>query len=178
MADSYSDGGSRPLVQWSFLQYKKGASSTAPAQSFLHSATQIGSKLLLFGGCDVKGDPLSQLFIYDTNSYQWSVPGDGSQFQEDHPGKRYGHSAVLVSMHPPKVMIYGGMVGGGTYDFGDAPETADGPDDFGSSGDSGRGESSGGALERTFMSTRRKGKKASLVEEQVKLIICSMIFSL
>ncbi len=91
-----------PLVQWSFLQYKKlQKSGVAPTPSFLQSTTQIGSKILMYGGCDHNGDGISQLLIYDTVSYQWSSPVDGKEFQEDHPGGRYGHSATLV-IHSPK----------------------------------------------------------------------------
>lgn len=108
--------GDRPLVQWSFFQFKskKGSGKkelSAPSPCFLHSATQIGSKILIYGGCDYFGEALNQLFIYDTATFQWSAPSDAeSNFQEDHPGCRYGHSATLVEMHPPKIMIYGGMV--------------------------------------------------------------------
>lgn len=42
-----------PLVQWSFLQFKKTVNKgSAPINCFLHSATQIGSKILIYGGCD------------------------------------------------------------------------------------------------------------------------------
>ena len=44
-----------PLVQWSFLQYKKQSNginnNSEPIECFLHSATQIGSKILIYGGC-------------------------------------------------------------------------------------------------------------------------------
>ena len=30
---------------------------------------------------------------------------------------RYGHSATLVDMHPPRIVVFGGMVGGNTYSF-------------------------------------------------------------
>jgi len=117
----------RPLVQWSFLQYKQlGKVSAAPTKCFLHSATQIGSKFLIYGGCDNGGSAQSQLLLYDTASYQWASPNDATTFQEDHPGARYGHSAVLVEMHPPKLMVYGGMLDGGTYEF-DAPDGMDSP---------------------------------------------------
>jgi hypothetical protein len=140
----------RPLVQWSFLQYKKVRNSKPPVPSFLHSATQIGSKILVYGGCDYNGDAQSQLLLYDTASFLWSSPGDSSGFQEDHPGARYGHSATLVEMHPPKIMLYGGMVNGGTFEF-DAPDSAN----------------DHGSLEqgRSVMAWRKKGKKATMVED-------------
>ena len=137
-------------MQWSFLQYKKLAKNVAsPVQCLLHSATQIGSKILIYGGCDYYGEPQNQLLLYDTVTYQWSSPGESTEFQEDHPGGRYGHTAVLVEMHPPKVMIYGGMVGGGTFEF-DAPDGVDPASE---------------APERSFMSWRRKGKKGHSIEE-------------
>jgi hypothetical protein len=143
--------GERPLVQWSFLQYKKlSKNAPSPVQSLLHSATQIGSKILIYGGCDYYGEAQAQLLLYDTISFQWSSPSEVTDFQEDHPGGRYGHSATLVEMHPPKIMVYGGMVGGGTFEF-DAPDSAE--------------SSVGNELERSFMSWRRKGKKGNLLEE-------------
>ena len=146
-------------MQWSFLQYKKtaggggvGKKEQSPTQCFLHSSTQVGSKFLLYGGCDVNGEAQRQLFIYDTVSFQWSAPGDASDFQEDHPGARYGHSATLVEMHPPRILYYGGFLGGGTFEF-DTPDGVD-PEEKGP-----------GAMERSFMSWRRKGKKSNAMEE-------------
>jgi hypothetical protein len=85
-------------------------------QCFLHSSTQIGSKILIFGGCNYSGEAQSQLFLYDTETFQWSAPYDSANFQEDNPGSRYGHSAVLIEMHPPKIMIYGGVVSMNIYE--------------------------------------------------------------
>jgi hypothetical protein len=94
-----------PLVQWQFLQMKKATKKNAPTACFLQSCTQIGSKMLIYGGCNYNGDPVSQLFVYDTITFQWSAPSNASDFQEDHPGNRYGHSATLVEMHPPRIMV-------------------------------------------------------------------------
>ena len=87
-------------VQWSFLQYKKQTSgsistSSEPAECFLHTATQIGSKILIYGGCDYYGEAKSQLLLYDTATFLWSAPTNSSDFQEDHPGKLY----VFFSSH-------------------------------------------------------------------------------
>ncbi|RYH17592.1 hypothetical protein EON65_28400 [archaeon] len=139
-----------PLVQWSFLQYKRtNKSAAAPTACFLHSTTQIGSKIMVFGGSDFYGEGLNQLLIYDTASFLWSAPKDCIEFQEDHPGGRYGHTATLIEMHPPKVMIYGGMINGGTFEF-DAPDTPDGTQT---------------SNQRSFMSWRKKGKKSLTMED-------------
>lgn len=143
-----------PLVQWSFLQYKKALKSnanSAPAPCFLHSSTQIGSKILIFGGADAYGEALSQLFLYDTTTFLWSCPSDAAEYQEDHPGGRYGHTATLVEMHPPKIMIYGGMSCGKTFEF-DAPDSA-------------VNDSTSNTTMRSFMSNRRRGKNATMHEE-------------
>lgn len=145
----------KPLVQWSFLQYKKTTKGgSTPAPCFLHSCTQIGSKLLIYGGANAYGEALDQLFLYDTTSFLWSCPSDAAEYQEDHPGGRYGHTATLVEMHPPKIMIYGGMISGKTFDF-EAPDSAQ---------EEGRG--------RSFMTHRRRAtvglssnKHASIEEE-------------
>ena len=147
----------KPLVQWTFLQYKKAgrrgsAATVTPVQGFLQTATQIGSKILIYGGCSYFGDAQRQLLIYDTVTYQWVAPNDAADFQEDHPGARYGHTATLVEMHPPKIMVWGGMINGGTFEF-DAPDGMDNPDGGPSS------------IERPFMSWRRKGKQNKLIEE-------------
>lgn len=146
-----SDGKDQPLVQWSFLQVRRFRNNTAPAPCFLHSATQIGSKILVYGGCDSNGDAISQLFLYDTNSFQWTSPADASSFQEDHPGARYGHSATLVEMHPPKIILYGGMQASDTFEFA-APDGVEEEDP------------SGSTFRRDFMSSRRKGKQSNAFE--------------
>jgi hypothetical protein len=127
-----------------------------PQQCFLHSTTQVGSKILIFGGCDFYGNALNQMFVYDAVNYVWSAPEDASDFQEDHPGARYGHTATLVEMHPPKILIWGGMVGDGTFEF-DAPSGFS-PD--------GVEEPSSPATDnsRKFMSWRRKGKQNNFIE--------------
>jgi hypothetical protein len=112
--------------QGSYLKYKKTAGNKAseaqqaPIQSFLHSATQIGSKILIFGGCDYFGKPLSQLIMYDTINFQWSTPSHNAgpkrapaEFDDtESAGSRYGHTATLIEMHPPKLLVYGGIVAG------------------------------------------------------------------
>jgi len=146
-----------PLVQWTFLQYKKTNSKVEqPSPLFLHSATAIGSKILVYGGCNYYGDALRGLFLYDTIKFEWNAPGDASQFQEDHPGPRYGHTATLVEMHPPKILVYGGMLGNGTFEFDDQPDAAD---DVGDVGDKQP------HMARTFMNWRRRGKKHIAYEE-------------
>jgi len=100
-----------PVVQWSFLQLKKNSKKNNPVPCFLQSCSQIGSKFLIYGGCDYNGEALSQLFLFDSTYMQWNSPIDESEFQEDHPGCRYGHSATVVEMHPPRIVIYGGMIG-------------------------------------------------------------------
>eukprot|EP01040_Poterioochromonas_malhamensis_P000765 gene765-815_t len=146
---------SRPLVQWSFLQYKKTNKTNvaAPTPCFLSSVTQIGSKLLYYGGCDYNGDALNQLLLYDTVNFLWSAPQTQLiEGEEDHPGCRYGHSATLIEMHPPKILIYGGFLGGGTFEFDIDVDTIDDTETM-------------SVMPRAFMSWRRKGKKSQLIEE-------------
>lgn len=45
------------------------------------------------------GEPLISVFLYDTISYHWSAPNETCEFQEDHPGPRYGHTTTLIDMH-------------------------------------------------------------------------------
>ena len=97
-----------PVVQWSFLQFKKlNKKAGAPSPVLSQSFTQIGSKLLTYGGCNYNGEAVSQLFLYDTLSYEWSQPGDAGDYQENHGGSRQGHTATLVEMHPPRIMVSG-----------------------------------------------------------------------
>ena len=84
-----SPGGA--LVQWNFLQLKKSNKKSTPVPCFLQSSTQIGSKILIYGGCNYHGDPLNQLFLYDTITYQWNLPNHITEYHDDSPGIRYGH---------------------------------------------------------------------------------------
>ena len=47
-----------------------------------------------------------------------------SQTHDQDPGPRYGHTATLIEMHPPKIMIWGGVINAGTFEF-DAPDGLD-----------------------------------------------------
>lgn len=139
---SYNDN---PLVEWKFLQVKRSNKKSAPKPCFLQSSTPIGAKMLIYGGCNVHGEALNQLYVYDTASFQWSEPsGDVSEI--DHPGPRYGHSASVVEMHPPRILVYGGMVESNTYEFEDASDN----NTF---------------QQRNFLSKRKKGKSKALQEE-------------
>ena len=93
--------------------------------SFLHSATQIGNKILYYGGANAYGEPQSQLYLYDTYKQIWNSPTETSNISHDQDaGARYGHTSTLVGMHPPKVLIWGGIINAGTFEF-DAPNGLD-----------------------------------------------------
>lgn len=122
--------------------------------------------MLIYGGCDAFGAPLSQVFLFDTKTYQWSGPGDASSFEEDHPGARSGHTATLVDMHPPRILIYGGMVGSKTYEF-EAPDSiVDSP--------TGREDEGGMSSAMTWMTNRRKGKKSNGCFEEPDEAVCGL----
>ena len=73
----------------------------------------------------------------------------------DHPGARYGHSANVVEMHPPRILVYGGMIESNTYEFDDVSDN----NNF---------------RQRTFLSKRKKGKsKAHQEEPDNGVSICS-----
>jgi hypothetical protein len=132
------------------MQVKKANKKSSPVPCFLHSCTQIGSKILVYGGCNSNIEPISQVFVYDTQQFVWTSPSDSCDYQEDHPGMRYGHTATVIDMHPPRILVYGGMVAQNTFEF----EAPDGIDSVSSS-----------ALSRSFMSRRRKGKSKNIIEE-------------
>jgi hypothetical protein len=129
--DSYSNP--RPLLQWSYLTNNGKNTSDkniAPSPSYLQSSTQIGSKVLYYGGCNEEGTALSQQYIFD--DMKWATTTNlNTAFQEDNAGARFGHSATLVQMHPPMIMLYGGYLNGGTFDFDQ--NVPDGLDDEGMS---------------------------------------------
>lgn len=128
--DSYSNP--RPLLQWSYLTNGKNSSdkNIAPSPSYLQSSTQIGSKILYYGGSNEDSIALSQLYIFD--DMKWATTTNmNTSFQEDNAGARFGHTATLVQMHPPMIMIYGGYLNGGTFDFDQ--NVPDGLDDEGMS---------------------------------------------
>ena len=140
------------VPQWVFLNYKGRKTENSPPPVFLHSCTQIGGKFLVFGGCNEYGEAESSLILYDSSTFLWhSAPVDADSFQEDFAGPRYGHSACLVDSHPPRVMIYGGLVGGDAFEF-DAPNGLDADDSF-----DGESNTSGGGMSRWFR--RRNAKR-------------------
>ena len=98
-------------LKLSFLRLKNKKKALYPSECFLHSATQVGTKILICGGADCHGVALNQIFLFDTINFSWSVPPDVSYFQEGRPGSRYGHTSTLIEMHPPKILVYGGIVG-------------------------------------------------------------------
>jgi len=59
-----------PLVQWTYMQYKSLApqknAAPSPDQRFLHSCTQIGSKMLIYGGSDKNG--IEKVYVFS-----WSI---------------------------------------------------------------------------------------------------------
>lgn len=153
MNQSKNEKRERPPTKWTYLQYKKGINkSNVPIDCFLHSATRIGSKILYYGGVNIYGEPLNQLFLYDTTRLSWIPPTEPFLHQEGFPGARYGHSSTLIAMHPPKVLIWGGSTNGGTFEF-DIPDSVD-------------NEGSHPTITANpFMSVRRQGRKNKFIEE-------------
>lgn len=45
------------------------------------------------------------------------MPTEEVDLSEEAGGPRYGHSATLVDMHPPRIVVFGGMLGGSTFSF-------------------------------------------------------------
>lgn len=92
----------RPLVQWSYFQYKhhksKKNGGNAPSPCYLHSATQVGSKFVIYGGCGSGDEHLSQLFLYDSVKFVWSVPADDSQYQVVHVHYLYIEMSLTLMM--------------------------------------------------------------------------------
>ena len=86
--------------------------TAAPRACFLHSATRVGSKIVVVGGSDYYGSAIDQLFVYDTDTFSWSRPptmtSSGSSSASEF-GAKYGHSSTLIDMHPPRLMFFGGM---------------------------------------------------------------------
>jgi hypothetical protein len=144
-----------PLVEWKFLQVKRSNKKSAPKPCFLQSSTPIGAKMLMYGGCNVHGEALNQLYVYDTASCQWSEPS-GDVSEVDHPGPRYGHSASVVEMHPPRILVYGGMVEANTYEFEDVSDN------------------NSSFQQRMFLSKRKKGKSKATQEEPDNGVSMSM----
>lgn len=111
--------------------------------------------MLIYGGCNVHGEALNQLYVYDTASCQWSEPS-GDVSEVDHPGPRYGHSASVVEMHPPRILVYGGMVEANTYEFEDVSDN------------------NSSFQQRMFLSKRKKGKSKATQEEPDNGVSMSM----
>ena len=145
------------------------ASRTAgPGRRFQHSSSGLGSHTLVFGGCDASAMATDDMLLYDSVAYSW-IPADvevSSATVEQSPGKRYGHKAVTVGMHPATVLIYGGFVtnaGAGTYEGFDTPdhfEDSFSSDYDGHVGNIGEDPRAGleGVFERTFMGLRQTNR--------------------
>ncbi len=117
----------------------------------------------MYGGCNYHGEPLSQLFIYDTVTFQWSTSTNSTEFQEDSPGTRYGHSLTLVEMHPPRLLLYGGMIGLTAFEFeSEADQQMEMEESEAVANEDG---DESGFMVRHFMNNRRKGKNRQLNEE-------------
>lgn len=94
---------------------------------------------------------------------------NSTEFQEDSPGNRYGHSLTLIEMHPPRLLLYGGMIGLTSYEFEEDLQQQTEPDtdthDDGGDGDGAGTDEKSSFMIRHFMNNRRKGKSRQLTEE-------------
>ena len=72
----------------------------------------------------------------------------------------------MIEMHPPKLIVYGGMINGGTFEF-DEPDTVEAVNSEDGTSDDPNLRLSGGfaGIERSFIASRRKGKKNNALEE-------------
>ena len=110
------------VLQWERSEFPHdGTDRCTPEPSFLHSATQVGGKFVTYGGCSHAGDALSQLLVFDCDTKEWTAPAERIGVQGDEPAPRYGHSATLVSMTPPQMLVFGGMQGQSGADFEQGP---------------------------------------------------------
>jgi N-acetylneuraminic acid mutarotase len=74
-----------------------------PCVRWGHSATTIGKKIFIFGGETIGSKKLNDLFIFDTETLEWSQPEKMSGVS---PAPRSCHSATLANNI--KLIIYGG----------------------------------------------------------------------
>jgi len=65
-----------------------------------HTATVVGTKIFVFGGCDA-GDNFNDLLVFDTEIQYWYTP----TVQGDIPPSHRAHSATLVGT---KLFVFGG----------------------------------------------------------------------
>ena len=49
-----------------------GSKSAMPC--FMHSTTQIGKDIVVYGGSDYFGEAIPQLLVLDTTTMRWSLP--------------------------------------------------------------------------------------------------------
>ena len=99
-----------------------------PGRTWAHSLNNVGSRVLMFGGCDDGGNSIDATtpLLYDIGGYAWITDVEISGASEEQsPGRRYGHKSVTLGMHPATVMIYGGLViqaQTGTYEGFEPPD--------------------------------------------------------
>jgi len=70
------------------MQWRKNPSHEKNLDKcFLHSSTQIGTRLIVYGGCNYDGLPLDQMYMFDTKNYKWAMIKVESDVDSD-PGPR------------------------------------------------------------------------------------------
>ncbi|RKP03560.1 hypothetical protein CXG81DRAFT_29240 [Caulochytrium protostelioides] len=84
----------------------------APPALRAHTATRVGDRIFIFGGCDAK-ICYNDLYIFDTETFHWTRPIQSGEI----PPPRRAHSASLVELpgQRPKIFLFGGGSGPNYY---------------------------------------------------------------
>jgi len=89
------------LDEWAWVPVSSTASGPSPRLN--HASVLVGRKLVVHGGWDGKKRCLSDIWVFDTDSFTWMSPTTAGLA----PSARYGHSLQLLN--DGRIMLFGGM---------------------------------------------------------------------
>ena len=96
---AYKDVFFLDLVEWIWVPVTP--ITAGPSSRFYHASEVVGRKMVVHGGWD-GSDVLSDMWIFDTDSFSWMQPKTAG-FE---PTARYGHSMTLTS--DGRLIVFGG----------------------------------------------------------------------
>ena len=66
-----------PLKQDTCIEYsweKMKTSGPTPSPRAYHSANPLGQRIFIFGGCDSKGTPMDDIYVFNASNFSWEYP--------------------------------------------------------------------------------------------------------
>lgn len=89
------------LEEWAWVPVS--STSQGPSPRLNHASLLVGRKMVIHGGWDGGKRCLDDLWVFDTDSFQWMNPRTAGS----PPSPRYGHSMQLLN--DGRIMLFGGI---------------------------------------------------------------------